>query len=354
MTIPFILRRITLGFSVLTCMSMAACTAQTAQTEIRAEDTSIEQTSLQTTGTSTERLQLPIPTVEVITQLPNFGEGVVFDREGRLFVSSPFTNSVLLINETGEPQVWSEVENPNGHKVLADGTHVVMERAESGGQVTFISPDGDVLRRISQDEQGQPLQEPNDIAVDLVNDGFYFTAPGPFQGNTPGRIHYVDAEGSVCTVSDGEVDFPNGIVLRPDGRTLLVAESLQNRVLKFEVEAPCELSGPEVFAVLPSHPNRWTNGEAEPDGIALDESGNLYVAHFGAGLIRVFNPSGDLLGSLDTNASSITNLGFNSTNLSELFVYAANGNSLEEIEQGGRIIRITLPETQGLLLFPPE
>lgn len=307
-----------------------------------------------TEGTSSDRLRLPVPQLDVVSELPTFGEGVVFDEEGRLFVSSPFTDSILLIDEAGSPQTWAKVSNPNGHKVLADGTHVVMERAESGGAVVYLDPEGQVIKRITEDEEGQPIQEPNDVAVDLENGGFYFTAPGPFQGDAPGRVYYVDSEGDICTVSDGEIDFPNGIVLRPNGQTLIIGESLQNRVLQFEVRQPCELGPSQVFAVLPSQPNAWTSGEAEPDGMALDEAGNLYVAHFGAGLVRVFSPTGELLGSLGTGASSITNFAFSANNPSELYVYAANGNSLEELDEGGRIIRLTLSGVDGLRLIPLE
>ena len=86
--------------------------------------------------------------------------------------------------------------------------------------------------------------------------------------------------------------------------------------------------------------------------MALDEAGNLYVAHFGAGAVRVFNPSGRLLGSLGSGEATITNLAFGGSNLNELYIYAANGNSLEEIERAG-IVRLTLPGVRGLPLLPP-
>lgn len=258
-------------------------------------------------STATDRLRLPAPEITVVSQLPRFGEGVVFDGDGRLYVSDPSGNAVLRIAESGEPEVWAEVRMPNGHKVLPDGTHVVLEQGEEGGAVAHLSADGEIIRRIEADDEGRSLRFPNDLALDPENGGFYFTDPGPFMAGEPSRVFYVDADWRISTVSDGQIDFSNGVVLRPGGGTLLVAESLQNRVLAFPVSGPGELGEPEVFARLPSQPNPWTNGEAEPDGMALDEAGNLYVAHFGAGVVRVFNPSGDLLGSLGSGASTITN-----------------------------------------------
>jgi gluconolactonase len=88
--------------------------------------------------------------------------------------------------------------------------------------------------------------------------------------------------------------------------------------------------------------------------MALDEAGNLYVAHFGAGVVRVFSPRGDLLGSLGSGASTITNLAFGGEDRNELYLYAANGNSLEEFEEGGRIVRLVLPDVTGLQLLPED
>ena len=301
-------------------------------------------------GACTSVQPLPAPSIEVVAVLPRFGEGVAFDRQGRLFVSDPSDNAVLLIDEiTGETEIWAEVSMPNGHKVLADGTHIVLEQGEGAG-IAFLDENGQLLRRITEDEQGRPFRFPNDITLDQQNGGFYFTDPGPFMGGEPSRIFYVVDE-QIRTISEGEVAFSNGIVLRPDGETLLVGESLENRVLSFPVEAPGRLGEPSVFANLPSQPNPWTNGEAEPDGMALDDEGNLYVAHFGTGEVRVFNPEGCFRGSLSSGAASITNLAFGGEGFSQLYIYAANGDSLEEFAEGGRIVRLTLPGINGLPLI---
>jgi len=104
---------------------------------------------------------------------------------------------------------------------------------------------------------------------------------------------------------------------------------------------------------LPSQPNPWTGGEAEPDGTALDEAGNLYVVHFGAGVVRVFDRRGRLRGSLGSGSSSITNLAFGGPRRNQGSLYAVNGASLAEREHGGRIVRLTLPGVRGVPLIPP-
>lgn len=303
--------------------------------------------------TATARLQLPVPQFSLVANLPRFGEGVVFDRQGRLFVSDPFANAVLLVSAAGEVQEWAQLSMPNGHKVLANGTHVVLERSEQGGAIAYLDQSGQVVRRTNMDEQGRLFRVPNDLTPNREGNGFYFTDPGAFMSGESGRVYYVSDQGEVCTVSDGEIDFPNGIILRPDDQILLISESRQNRVLEFRVQTPCPIERLRVFATLPSQPNPWTNGEAEPDGLALDESGNLYVAHFGAGLVRVFDPSGRLLGSWGSGSTSITNFAFGGAEMNELYLYAATGNSIEEIDRGGKIVRLVLPGVRGLRLIPP-
>lgn len=301
---------------------------------------------------------VPVPTIARRAQTQHFGEGVVVDAAGTLFVSDGFTGAVNTVAADGRITPWSTaVRSPNGHKVLPDGTHVVMEQGSvTGGTperpagVAHLDGDGRLLRLIDRDDRGRPFNAPNDVAVDPVRGGFWFTDPGPFGESRPGRVFRVTPDWQVQTVVDGDAAYPNGIVLRPDGRTLFVGESLANRVVAFPVDGDGRLGERRVFATLPSQPNPWTGGEAQPDGMALDEQGRLYVCHFGSGDVRVFGADGQLLASLGSGASSVTNLAFTGPARDTLVVAAANGDSLADIQQGGRLVALTLPGTAGIAL----
>ena len=86
-----------------------------------------------------------------------------------------------------------------------------MEQAEQGGAVIYLDADSQVIQRITRDERGQLLQSPNDIALDLQNGGFYFTDPGPFMANTPGRVHYVNREGRMALDEAGSLISEPGL-----------------------------------------------------------------------------------------------------------------------------------------------
>ncbi len=79
----------------------------------------------------------------------------------------------------------------------------------------------------------------------------------------------VDVDGSVHTAADG-MHFPNGSVITPDGRTLVVAESFAARLTAFDIAADGSLSGRRVWADL---------GGRVPDGICLDAEGAIWVAN---------------------------------------------------------------------------
>jgi gluconolactonase len=136
-------------------------------------------------------------------------------------------------------------------------------------------------------------------------------------------VHYVDSAGAVHSVLEG-LAYPNGIVLRPDGKTLLLGESGNNRILSFAVTSPGRLGPKRVFADLPSPKGK--NAEGLPDGMCLDEAGNLYVAHFGMGRIEVLNPAGKILRRYQAGNQSASNVALSGLHHDQLYITGALGD----------------------------
>jgi sugar lactone lactonase YvrE len=90
----------------------------------------------------------------------------------------------------------------------------------------------------------------------------------------------VDPGGQVSIAAEN-LEFPNGTVITADGGTLIVAESLGQRLTAFDISAGGGLSNRRVWADLKPH-------QIFPDGICLDASGAVWVAHpAGAAAVRV-------------------------------------------------------------------
>ena len=157
--------------------------------------------------------------IEEICRVPSYCEGVVFDREGFAYIS--WGRFISRIGPDGKPANWAETGAPNGHKILADGTHLVCDASQHA--VLHLDANGKVLGKAASECDGKPLRGPNDLTLDPKG-GFYFTDPGGSGKDKPiGTIHHVDRGGKVTLCASG-LAFPNGIVLRPGGKKLLAGE----------------------------------------------------------------------------------------------------------------------------------
>jgi gluconolactonase len=282
------------------------------------------------------------PLVE-IARVHMYCEGPVFDADGNLYVShGPFVSKIA---PDGTVTRWAETGHPNGHKILADGTHLVADK-----QVLHLSADGSPLETAAQTCGQHATRETNDISLS-PDGGFYFTDPGAVAEGalerTIGRVCFAASNGETRLVAD-ELAFPNGIVLRPDGRTLIVGETGRNRLLEYEVLAPGQVGDMRILAELPDG-GEMLHG---PDGMALDTSGTLYVAHYGQGKVHVVSAEGELLESLPAGNNRVSNVAFGGDDMNELFMSGAPG-TFGEVEPGV-VYRVKLPGVRGLNLLPPS
>lgn len=287
-----------------------------------------------------EKTVKPLKVVEV----PGYCEGVVFDRRGDAYISDTQNGTIYRVTPDARATLWAKTGAPNGHKILADGTHLVCDGSQHA--VLHLDADGKVIDKASSECGGKALRAPNDLTLDPKG-GFYFTDPGGSGENNPiGTVHYVDAQGRTHLVAEG-LAFPNGIVLRPDGKTLLVGESGYNRILVYEVPSPGKLSPMKVFANLPrKQGDQIANA---PDGMCLDEDGNLYVAHYGMHQVQVLSPEGQLLRSYEGGNLTTSNVAFGGPRMDQLYITGALG---DEKTSRGALFRIDLKGVRGLRILP--
>jgi len=94
------------------------------------------------------------------------------------------------------------------------------------------------------------------------------------QAFSGGVIVRLDPDDSVtgasrATVVAENLDFPNGMVITPEGRTLIVAESVGRRLTAFTIDEDGALHDRRVFA---------DGLDGPPDGIALDAEGGVWAS----------------------------------------------------------------------------
>ncbi|MFN3324238.1 MAG: SMP-30/gluconolactonase/LRE family protein [Bryobacteraceae bacterium] len=274
-----------------------------------------------------------------LLRVPTYTEGIVFDHEGNAYISH--SRYITRVRPDGSSSVWAETGAPNGHKVLADGTHLVCDASHHA--VLHLSAEGKILGKAAAEFEGQPLARPNDLTLDPKG-GFYFT--DPVSGTGTGQVYYVDPQRKVHRIAS-DLRFPNGIVLRPDGKTLLVAESQRNRILAFDVIEPGKVQNMRVFADLPA--KQGDQIDNQPDGMCLDEEGNLYVAHYGMRQVQVLDPAGKLIGRYPGGNLTTSNVAFGGPEMNQLYITGAIGT---EKGSEGVLFRLDLPGVRGLRILP--
>jgi gluconolactonase len=278
-----------------------------------------------------------------VVEVPGYSEGAVVDAEGAVYISDVYHGIIYRIGADGEAKVWAETGAPNGHKILPDGTHLVCDGSQHA--VLHLDAAGKILRKAASEYDGKPLRAPNDLTLDSKG-GFYFTDPGGSNlQNAIGTVHYVDARGKTHLVAGG-LAFPNGIALRPDGKTLLIGESNHNRILSYEVIAPGRVGRMRVFANLPTKEGEQIANE--PDGMCLDREGNLYVAHYGMRQVQVFSPEGKLLRRYGAGNLTTSNVAFGGLHMDQLYVTGALG---EEKTTRVGLFRLDLKGVKGLKIL---
>jgi sugar lactone lactonase YvrE len=182
--------------------------------------------------------------------------------DGRLWVAHWGSGEILALDLDG--RIGPRFPGPAGYgwsfDWLPDG-----RRLTTGAGLTVTGPDG-VAEPYGQlaDLAGHGW---NEIVVtpggDVYVNGFEFdlAAGGAPE---PGVIALVRPDGA-STVVAGDLQFPNGMTLTPDGGTLLVAESFPGRITAFDIAADGTLGDRRV----------WADGVA-PDGICIDAEGAVW------------------------------------------------------------------------------
>ena len=188
--------------------------------------------------------------------------------DGRLWFANWGEAEVRSADLGGETRVEVEVPTagiPISIDWLADGRLLIVCGPE--GRVLRREPDGSLtahaeLTAISEHAWNEIVVDGRDgVYVNTIN--FDMMGGGEF---APGLIALITPDGEVRQVAEG-LQFPNGMVITPDGLTLIVAESFAGRLTAFDVDGDGGLSNRRVWAEL---------GEGG-DGICLDSEGAVWA-----------------------------------------------------------------------------
>jgi sugar lactone lactonase YvrE len=228
-------------------------------------------------------------------------------RDGRLYVSDFYTKRVLAFDHEGRMEVLCTVPGqPSGLGFTPDGSLLVVSMLDR--RVLRLA--GSRLEEFA-DLSALAPSSCNDMLVDdaggayVGNFGWDSTVDPTVQSTCLIRI---DPDGTARVAVEGLV-FPNGAVLTPDGRTLIISETFASRISAFDVDGRGELSGRRIWAEFgdpgPLFGDTVASGLPLPDGMALDAEGAVWIGDAaGPGALRV-REGGAIVDTIETGELSV-------------------------------------------------
>jgi sugar lactone lactonase YvrE len=190
--------------------------------------------------------------------------------QGRMWFCNWIERQVVAADLDGRTEVIltrDPASHPMGYSIdwLPDGRLLT-----TGDKIRRREPDGSLAVHAGQ--------RANEIVVDADGNAYVNGADFEFVAGAPpkpGYIKLVTPDGQVRPVAE-DIQFPNGMVISPDGRTLIISESFAGRLTAFDVGPGGGLSRRRVFAE-----------GLGPDGICLDAEGAVWVQTGGFSVARV-------------------------------------------------------------------
>ena len=239
-----------------------------------------------------------------------FTEGPVWSREGFLLFSDVPNDQILQYVPGEKPKVFRDHSNgANGNALDAQGRFYTCESRTR--RVVRMDKKGS-LQVLADKWEGKRLNAPNDIVV--RKDGHvYFTDPA-FGNQEDTReldfygVYHIAPKGELHLIAK-PAGRPNGIAFSPNGRVLYVGNSDEHSVRAYDVDHNGEISGERVVI---------SGLSGVPDGVRVDEKGNVYVAANG---LAIYDPHGKLAETIELPEKP-SNFAFGDPDLQTLYITA--------------------------------
>ena len=285
--------------------------------------------SIQRLDPALDELIDPETPIEILAEGFEWSEGPVWvtELEAVLFSDIP-NNAIFKWSEAGGKELYLKPagytgETARGGETGSNGllldaeNNLVMcqhgDRRMARMDAPLAQPAANFVT-LADSYEGKRFNSPND-AVFKSDGSLYFTDP-PYglEKKAEDPAKELDFQGVYRLTPQGEVQLltnqvyrPNGIAFSPDEQTLYVANSDPNLPIwmAYEVNEDGSLGGARVF--FDATEMREAGLKGLPDGMKVDENGNIFAT--GPGGVLIFSPSGKHLGTILTTEAT-ANCGF--------------------------------------------
>jgi sugar lactone lactonase YvrE len=235
--------------------------------------------------------------------------------------------------------LWVDIEGGRVHRMsLATRQHDELEMGQPVGAVVLRERGGlaYALRDglAVTDDWGEPIRfvtaTERDRKDHRMNDG-KCDARGRFWVGTmaidarPGRgtLYRIDGDYREHPIARG-FTIPNGLCWSLDQTRMYHIDSEERRVDVFDYDAESgDLSGRRTLFTIP-------DASGVPDGMTIDDSGALWIAHFDGGAVQRYTLEGVVDRTIEVPASKVTSCTFGGPRYDQMFITTASVGLSEE------------------------
>jgi sugar lactone lactonase YvrE len=241
---------------------------------------------------------------------------------GRLYRYDPASNTHALAYA---------VDGQIGGYTIQEGGELLMfgER----GRIWTWDPRTGAERLVIEEIPAERGTRFNDVIADPEGRVFAGTMP---DGDRSGHLYRLDRDGSLTLLLDN-AGVSNGMDFTPDLTRMYHTNTTERTISRYLYDrASGDISLDSVVVRVPE-------GEGSPDGMTLDEHGDIWSARWEGGALFHYSPEGRLLGSKAFPARKVSSLTFGGPDWTDVYVTLAGGTDRKaEGEGAGALYRTSL------------
>jgi len=230
-----------------------------------------------------------------------FTEGVVVASDGLVYFSDMDSSSILQYNPlTDKTILWQEnSHNSNGLFIHENFLYA----CEAGGRALTrydLEKGIDSREILVNSFEGKKFGSPNDLTI--INDCVFFSefylgsVLKPINAQREifeNRVYRYSLSNKTTDTIKWNFEMPNGVAKSPDNCKVFIGDMQTNIIHCGNIENN-EIIDIEKYADISYV------GEAGPDGMTVDQNGNLFIALFREGKVLVLDKAGSPLGYINT------------------------------------------------------
>jgi gluconolactonase len=254
-----------------------------------------------------------------------FTEGPIWNKEGRFLLFSDMPGDVRRRwdEENGVQEVMRPSNKGNGMTYDKGGRLLVCEHSTSS--LVRIDPDGSGSGRevLASHYEGKELNSPNDV-IEASDGSIYFSDPWygrmPVFGVERDRelgfqgVYRISGGGGDLELLVDDFEQPNGLCFSPDESLLYINDTPRAHIRVFDAQPDGTIANGRMFF---ENIGSGVIEEGIPDGMKCDEHGNIYVT--GPGGVWVISPEAEQLGVIEV-PENVGNLNWGGADWNELYM----------------------------------